>query len=134
MLYGIETVPMTGSHSKKLEVTYTKTCRWARGHTHPLIDHVKNNNTRERLKVDSITERCRKARPMWFGQVKRRYQEYVGRKTLELVLTGRIQRGKPTQIWMDRVNRDKRVIGITTYEEHARTGLRRIISTAPTHK
>ena len=33
--------------------------------------------------AESITERCRKARLRWFGHVKRRDQDYVGRKTLE---------------------------------------------------
>ena len=33
MLYGMETVPVTSSHAKKLEVTYMKTCRWACGLT-----------------------------------------------------------------------------------------------------
>ena len=75
MLYGMETVPMTSSHVKKLEVTEIKTCRWAFSHT--LRDHVRNDDIRERLKVENITERCRKARLRWFGHVKRRDQEYV---------------------------------------------------------
>ena len=72
---------MTSSHVKKLEVTEMKMSRWACGHT--LRDRVRNDNTRERLKVENITERCRKARRRWFGHVKRRDQEYDGRKTLE---------------------------------------------------
>ena len=40
---------------------------------------------RERLKVENITERGRKTRQRWFGQVKRRDHEYIGRKTLEMV-------------------------------------------------
>ena len=32
MLYGMETVPVTSSHVKKLEVTEMKMCRWACGH------------------------------------------------------------------------------------------------------
>ena len=59
-----------------------KMCRWACGHT--LTDHVRTDDTRERLKVENITERCRKARLMWFGHDKKRYQGYVGRKTLEI--------------------------------------------------
>ena len=82
-LYGMETVPVTISHVKKLEVTEMKMCRWACGHT--LRDHVRNDNIRERLNVESIAERCRKARLMWFGHVKRRDQDYAGRKTLEIV-------------------------------------------------
>ena len=56
----METVSMTSSQVKKLEVTEMKMCRWACGHT--LRDHVRNDNIRERLKVEDITERCRKAR------------------------------------------------------------------------
>ena len=70
MLYGMETVPATSSHVKKLEVTEMKMCRWACGHT--LRDHVRNENIKERLKVESIATRCRKARLGWFGHVKRR--------------------------------------------------------------
>ena len=86
MLYGMETVPITSSHVKKLEVTEMKMCRsyrWACGHI--LRDHVRNDDIRKKLKVENITERCRKARLMRFGHVKRRDQEYVGRKTLEMV-------------------------------------------------
>ena len=45
---------------------------------------MRNDDIGEKLKVESITERCRKARLRWFGHVKRRDQEYVGRKTLEM--------------------------------------------------
>ena len=91
MLYGMETVPVTSSHVKKLEVTEMKMCRWACGHT--LRDHVGNENTKERLKVESIAERCRKARLSWVGHVKRRDQDYLGRKTLEMVPPRRRKRG-----------------------------------------
>ena len=76
-----------------------KMCRLTCVHT--LRDHVKNENTRERLKVESITERYRKARLGWFGHVKRRDQDYVGRKTLEMVPPGRRKRGIPKQRWRD---------------------------------
>ena len=83
ILYRMETVPMTSSHVKKLEVTDMKLCRWTCGHT--LRDHVRNDDTRERLKVENITEMCRKASLRWFGHVKRRDEEYVGKKRLEIV-------------------------------------------------
>ena len=72
MLYGMETVPVTSSHVKKLEVTEMKMCRLACGHT--LRDPVRNDDIRERLNVEYVTERCRKARLRWFGHVKRRDQ------------------------------------------------------------
>ena len=78
MLYGMEAVPVSSSHVKKLEVTEMKMCRWACGHT--LRDHVRNENIKERLKVESIAERCRKARLRSVGHVKRRDQDYLGRR------------------------------------------------------
>ena len=41
MLYGMETVPVSSSHAKTLEVTDMKMCRRACGHT--LRDHVRND-------------------------------------------------------------------------------------------
>ena len=54
---GMETVPVTSSHMDKLEVTEMKMC----GHT--LRDHLRNENTKERLKVENITERCMQVSP-----------------------------------------------------------------------
>ena len=113
------------SHVTKLEVTETKMCRWACGHT--LRDHVRNENIKEGLKVESIAERCRKARLRWFGHVKMRDHDYVGRNTLEMVPPGRRNRGRPRQRWMDCVNRYMRAIGTTKDEIHVRTGWRRIV-------
>ena len=45
---------------------------------------MRNDKIRERLNVENITERCRKARLRWFGHVKRLDQEYVGRKMVEM--------------------------------------------------
>ena len=84
----------SASHSLSREETGSadmKMCRWACGHT--LRDHVRNENIKERLKVESIAERCRKARLRWVGHVKRRDQYYLGRKTLEMVPPGRRKRG-----------------------------------------
>ena len=130
MVYGMETVPVTSSHVKKLEVTEMKICRWACGHTQR--DHVRNEDIKERLKVDSIKERCRKAILRWFGHVNRRDQDNVGINTLEVVPPGRRKRGRPKQRWMDCVNQDMRAIGTTKYGVHGRTGWRRIASAAAT--
>ena len=129
MLYGMETVPMTSSHLKKLVVTEMKICSWAC--SHPLRDHVRHDDIRKRLKVENITERCRKQNG-WFGHVKRRDQDYVGRKTLEMVPRGRRKRGRLKQRWMDCVNRDMRVIRTTKDEVHDRPGWMRIVSAAAT--
>ena len=51
MLYRMETVLVTSSYVKKLE-TEMKMCRQACDHT--LRDHVRNDDIRERLKVENI--------------------------------------------------------------------------------
>ena len=43
---------------------------------------MRTDDIRKRLKIETITERCRKTGLRWFGHVKRRDQEYVGRNTL----------------------------------------------------
>ena len=44
-----------------MTMTEMKMCRW--GHCgHTLREHVRNENIKERLKLESIAERCRKAR------------------------------------------------------------------------
>ena len=97
MLYGMEKVPVTNSHVKKLEVTEMKMCRWACGHT--LRDHVRNDSISKRLKIESITERCRKARLRWCGHVKRRDQDY--RKTDSGDGTTREKKARKTESEMD---------------------------------
>ena len=77
--------------------------------------HTRNDNIRERLKVENITERYRKARLRWFGHVKRRYQDYIGRKTLEMVPPGRRKRGRPKHV---DVNENMKVIGTRKDEVH----------------
>ena len=93
---------------------------------------MRYENIKDRLKAESIAERCRKAKLRWFGHVKRRDQDYVGRQTLEMVQLGRRKRGRPKQRWMDCVSRDITAIGTTKDEVHDRTGWRRIVSAAAT--
>ena len=96
----------------KLEVTEMKMCSWAYGHT--LRDHVRNDDTRERFRVDNITERYRHAWLGWFGHVKRETkntsEERPGEESEEdrsrdglTVSTGRWEpsRRRPWQNWLE---------------------------------
>jgi len=104
MLYGLETVPLSTRDTKRMEVAEMKMCRWACGHT--LKDHVRNEAIRLKLGTENIAARCKKARLRWFGHIKRRGDEYVGRKVLEMAVPGRRRRGRPKLRWMDCVKKD----------------------------
>ena len=64
---------------------------------------MRNENIKERLKVESIAERCRKARLRWFWprkEARPRIRRNGDGTTRENFL-----RGRPKQRWMDCVNR-----------------------------
>ena len=65
MLYGMETVPMSSSHVKNLEVIEMKMSRWACRHT--ITYHMRHDDIRERHKVENITYRYMRTRLRWFG-------------------------------------------------------------------
>ena len=80
-----------------------------------------------------ITQRYKKARLGWFGYVRKRDYEHVGRATLEIVPSGRRIIETRKQRWMDCVNRDTIAVGTTSDEVHDRTCWRRTVSAASPH-
>ena len=75
--------PQTKKTTRKLEVAEIKVRRWEYGVTG--IDRVRNEDIRERIDVTNIGVKCRRARLGWFGYVKRREENYVGRRMLSMV-------------------------------------------------
>jgi len=96
MLYATETLPLASRHVRKLETTEMKMCRWTCGHTRK--DHGRNDDIRSRLEVENISVLCKKARLRWFGQVKRKDQNFVGRYTLEMKPPGKRRRRPNTSM------------------------------------
>ena len=127
MLYGMETVPLCTRDTKRLEVTEMKMCRWACGHT--LKDHMKNEEIREKMGIENIAVRCVKARLRWFGHVKRRGDEYSGRRAMEMVPPGKRRRGRPKLRWMGCVRKDLEVMGAREEEALSRETWRKRITT-----
>ena len=90
-----------------------------------------NDNIRERLKVENITGRCRKARLRWFGRKVARPR--LRRKKESGDGTSWENKKRKTEAeMMDCVNRDMRAIGTTKDEVYGRTDWRRIVSAAAT--
>ena len=54
-------------------------------------------------------DNVREARPRWFGRVKRKNSEYIGRRMLEMELQGRRRGGS----FLDVVKEDMQSVGVT---------------------
>ena len=128
MLYGMEVVPLSTHDTKRLVVAEMKMCRWACGHT--LKDHVRNEEIRKKMGIENIAVQCVKARLRWFGHVKRRDDEYVGCRVMEMVPPGKRKRGRPKLRWMDCIRKDLEVMGAREEDTLSRETWRRRIAAA----
>ena len=75
MVYELETVAVT-----KKQVEEMKMLRFAMGVTRK--DKIRNEYIKSRVKIEQLGMKMREGRLRWYGHVKRRDQEYVGRKMM----------------------------------------------------
>ena len=104
MVYGLETVAVTKKQVEEMEVTDMKMLRFAMGVTRK--DKIRNEHIRSTVKVERLGMKMREGRLRWYGHAKRRDQEYVGRKMMEMELPGKRKRGRPKRRFLDAVKED----------------------------
>ena len=104
MLYGLETEAITKKHEEEMEVAEMNMQRWSMGWTRK--DRVRNERIRGLTGVGGLPRKIRQDRLRWFGHVKRRDGDYVGKRVMEMEMDGRRKRGRPKTRWMDRVKDD----------------------------
>ena len=104
MVYGLETVAVTKKQVKEMEVSKMKMLKVAMGVTRK--DKIRNEYNRSTVKLERLGMKMREGRIRWYGHVMRRYQEYVGRKRIEIELSGKKRRGRPKRIFLDVVKED----------------------------
>ena len=73
---------------------------------------VRNSLIRGTAKITEVTKKVQGRRMQWFGHIKRRKEEYVGRRILDVELEGRRQRGRPKKRWKDCIGEDLRERGL----------------------
>ena len=76
-------------------------------------DRVRNEEVRRRLGTRELSGRCRQARLKWYGYEKRREEDNVCRKTMEMALPGKRKRGRPKTRWKDCLRYDMATVGET---------------------
>ena len=90
MLYGMETVAVTERKVEKMEVAELKVVRWALGATRK--DKIRNEYVRGTAKIAKLGDKLRNARLRWYGHLKRREEDYVEKRMMEMAVPGRRKR------------------------------------------
>ncbi|XP_048353798.1 uncharacterized protein LOC125433337 [Sphaerodactylus townsendi] len=110
-LYGAECWPATKKHKQALNTIEMKMLRWTLGLT--LLDHVPNDDIRQRLGIQAISKKMQEARLWWYGHVMRREPTSVLQRELHLETAGQRPCGRPKKRWMDTINEDKRATNLS---------------------
>ena len=127
LLYSTETMAMTRSEEKRLEVTEMRMLRWLTGTS--LRERRTNEEIRKQVGVVAISEKCREWRLRWLGHVERRSQD-SGVAMVRKLAVGRRKRGRPRMRWEDRVREDMEEVGVGIEVAQDRQQWRRKTKTA----
>ena len=98
-----------GKQMGKMEVAQLKMVRWALGVTRK--DKIKNDYVRGTAKIAKLGGKLRNARLRWYGHIKSREEDYVGKRMVEIAVPGVRKRGRPRRRWMDLVREDMERVG-----------------------
>ena len=115
ILYGMETVAVTERQMEKMKVAELKMVRWALGATRK--DKGRNEYVRGTAKIAMLRDKLRNARLRWYGHVKRREEDYVGKRMIKMAVSGRRKRGRPRRRLMDLVREDMQKVGAREGDE-----------------
>ena len=85
------------------------------------MDELKRLNYIELMKLKlrnvGMGDKLRNVRLRWYGHVKRREEDYVGKRMMEMAVPGRRKRGRPRRRWMDLVREDMERVGAREGDE-----------------
>ena len=109
IVYWLETVAVTKKQVQEMEVTEMKMLSFANGVTRK--DKVRNEYIRGTVKIERLEIKMREGRLRWYEHVISRDQEYVGRRVIEMDLTGKRKRGSLKRRFLDVVKEDMGNVG-----------------------
>ena len=105
----METMAVSERQMGKMEVAELKMVRWALGVTRK--DKIRKEYVRGTAKIAKLGYKLRNARLRWYGHVKRREKDYMGKRMMKMAVPGRRKRGRPRRRWMDLVGEDMEMVG-----------------------
>ena len=74
-------------------------------------DKIRNEYVRGTAKIAKLGDKLHNARLCWYGHVKRREKDYMGKRMMEMAVPGIRKRGRPKRRWMDLVREDMEKVG-----------------------
>ena len=89
--------------------------RWALGVTRK--DKIRNEYLRGTAKIAKLGDKLRNARLRWYGRVKRREEDYAGKRMMEMTVPGIRKQGRPKRMWMDLVKEGMERVGAREGDE-----------------
>ena len=95
-------------------------------------DRVRDEEIRKRLGTTEMGKWCRQARLRWYSDVKRREDDYVGRRVMEMRMPGQRKRGRPKRRWLDCIKEDMEAVGASPEDTQDRKRWRRLVHMAAT--
>ena len=101
---------LTKRQEAELEVAELKMLRFLLGVTR--MNKIKIEYIQGTAHMKCFGDKTREARLRWFGHVKRREEEYIGRKVPAMELPGKRGRGGPKRRLMDAIREDLEVVKI----------------------
>ena len=125
MLYGAETWATTKVIEKKISSSDQRMLRHM-AHV-KWEDRVPSEEVRRRCGVKNIVDIMRRSRLRWYGHVKRREEDHVLRRALEMEVEGARPRGRPKKTWKRCVEEDMRQINIREENVNNRREWQRLI-------
>ena len=78
--------------------------RWIRGKARK--DHVRNQSIQEDAKVCQMSTFLRQKRLNLYGHIRRREEDNLSRKIMDMVVPGKRRRGRPRRRWIDNNRED----------------------------
>ena len=111
MLYGSECWAVDKKTEQRMSVAEMRMLRWMSGVTRE--DRIRNEYIRGSIGVSSIVEKMRENRLRWFGHVRRREETEAVRVVMDMNVVGKRGRGRPKKRWLDGIESDMRIAGVT---------------------
>ena len=112
-----------------LHVAEMRMPRWIRGKSRK--DHVRTQVIQDNAKVCQMSTFLRQKRLNLHGHIRRREEDNLSRKMMDMVVPGKRRRGRPRRRWIDNNREDMKIYGMTTDMTENRLYWKMMVKTGP---